>query len=95
MDTAPNALERLFDQIRALDESCQAHIAEVLTDQVKQARQKAEHEGDMQDPEYRAYVENALREGEADYQAGQMHSADDVSRALEKAIKSKYDALRD
>ena len=94
MDTAPRTLEALFDQVRALDESQQAWIAERLEEQLAQAKGDAGHEVALQDPDYRAYIENALEEAEQDRIAGRVHSAEEVFNALEKSIKAKYDALR-
>lgn len=94
MDTTPRTLETLFDEVRALDEERQDTIAELLEEQLAQAKSDAEHEAALKDPEYRAYVENALEEAEQDRLAGRVHSAEEVFDRLEEAIKAKYDALR-
>lgn len=90
MDTVPNALESLFDEVRKLDEPAQAQIAELLAEHLEAARVNADHEAAMQDPGYRAYVEQALEEAEADLKAGRVHSAAEVFDALEDKFRNEY-----
>ena len=90
MDTAPRTLEALFDQVHALDEKQQAWIAERLEEQLAQAKGDAQHEAALTDPKYRAYVENALEEAEADYDSGRFRPMSEAFDELEARIKAKY-----
>jgi hypothetical protein len=91
MDTAPRPLEALFDQVRALDEPQQAWTAERLEEQLAQAKGDAQHNAALKDPKYRAHVENALEEAEADYEAGRFRPVSEAFDVLEARIKAKHD----
>lgn len=91
MDTRPRTLETLFDEVRALDEERQDTIAELLEEQLVQAKGDAEYGAALKDPEYRAYVEDALEEAEADYKAGQFRLVSEAFDAIEARMKAKYD----
>lgn len=52
-----------FTRGRTLSEADQSRLAEFVGDFIESARGADQFEDDMQDPAYRAYVEQALTEG--------------------------------
>lgn len=64
-------------------------MAETISDMVAQVRRDAEFDDAMGDPAYRADVEQALDEAEADRLAGRFSSVDDVMTRLRSRIASK------
>jgi len=61
-----------------------------IAELVEQARADAAFEKSMEDPEYRAYVEKALDEAEADRLAGRFEPIDTVMDRMEGEFKAKH-----
>ena len=79
-----DALERAFAQVRKLPADARERVRLVLDEMLADAAS----ERDLEDPEYRAYVEQALEEAEEDYKAGRYAPLDEaVGRVLKDFAK--------
>lgn len=77
-------------EAQKLPEADQARLAEFVGDFIDSAKSADQFAADMRDPSYRAYVEGALAEGEADIQAGRYAPIEDVFDPMVKNFKAKH-----
>ena len=77
-----DALERTFQRIRELPAEERERCQLVLDDMLAIAESAPEDAHDLDDPEYRAYVEQALEEAEQDRLAGRTMTADELRARL-------------
>jgi len=59
-------------EAQSLSDADQVRLADILGDFIDTAKSAGQFENDMKDPAYRAYVEGALEDAEADRQAGRV-----------------------
>ena len=83
-------LEETFEKVRHLPEADQEHARAVLDRIVAEAAALAENDEDLKDPAYRAYVEQALAESEADVAAGRVYTSDEMWERLKSRQKTRY-----
>lgn len=84
-------LEDVFSKIRELAPAEKAHIAVTLADMVEQAKQGRGFDKAMDEsPEFRAYVEAALDEAEADRVDGRVRPAEEVFDELLGNHRAKH-----
>ncbi len=86
MDTPE--LEIVFTEIRSLAPEQQQLMASTLAEMLEQMRAAPVTEDDLQDPEYRAYVEAALDAAEEDRLEGRVSSLAVVAARLKSGIAS-------
>ena len=79
-----------FTRARTLSEADQSRLAEFVGDFIESARGADQFEDDMQDPAYRAYVEQALTEGETDIREGKCAPIRDVFDPMIRHFKIKH-----
>lgn len=77
-----DALERTFEQVRKLPPEARERVRLVLDEMLAEA--EADCGRDLDDPEYRAYVEQALEEAEEDYKAGRYSP---LNEAIDRVLK--------
>ena len=73
-----------FEQVRRLPPEVRERVRLALADML------AEAEADLDDPEYRAYVEQALEEAEADYRAARYSSLDEAIDLILKDFARRH-----
>ena len=79
-----------FTRARTLSEADQSRLAEFVRDFIESAGGADQFEDDMQDPAYRAYVEQALTEGETDIREGKCAPIRDVFDLMIRHFKIKH-----
>ena len=80
-----------FTQAQPLSEADQSRLAEFVGDFIESVRSAEQFEDDMQDPACRAYIEQALTEGEADIRKGKCAPIRDVFDPMIRHFKIKHD----
>ena len=79
-----------FTRARTLSEADQSRLAKFVGDFIESARGADQFGDEMQDPAYRAYVEQALTEGEADIRGGKCALIRDVFDPMIRHFKIKH-----
>ena len=77
-------------EAQALSDADQTRLAEFIGDFIDSTKSADQFAADMQNRSYRAYVEAALDEGEADRQAGRVKPLADALDPMMDAFKAKY-----
>ena len=90
MKTMNQTLEKCITRMRDLPNTTQAQLANVIGELIDDIRGGAQFEDDMKDPAYRAYVEKALAEGEADIAAGRCAPIGEVFGDIERDFKATH-----
>lgn len=83
-------LEKSLEKTKKLTEADQLRLAELIDDFVTQTEATAQFEADLQDPEYRSYIQKNLAEGEADIAAGRLHTADEILARSNHRLKKLH-----
>lgn len=84
------ALETRFTEAQTLSDPDQTRLAEFVGDFIDNTKGTDQFQDEMKDPDYRAYVEGALAEGEADIQAGRFTPLQDVFTPKIEQFKAKH-----
>lgn len=79
-----------FTRARTLSEADQSRLAGFMGDFIESARGADQFEDDMQNAAYRAYVEQALTEGETDIREGKCAPIRDVFDPMIRHFKIKH-----
>lgn len=77
-------------EAQKLSEADQSRLAEFVGDFIDSAKSADQFAENMKNSGYRAYVEGALAEGEADVQAGRYAPIEDVFDPMVKNFKAKH-----
>jgi len=84
------ALENCIERMKQLPEADQARLAEVVDGLLSELSAGVSLADDLQDPAYRAYVEDALERAEASIAAGRTATLGEVREKLVKPFKAKH-----
>ena len=83
-------LEAKMNEAQRLTEADQALLAEFMGDFIDSTRSAAQFATDMQDPAYRAYIEEGVAAGETDLAAGRFAPARDVLPQIISKFKAEH-----
>ena len=83
-------LEAKLAEAATLPEVEQARLAEFMGDFIEGVKGAAQFERDMEDPNYRAYVEDGVAKGVADLEAGRFAPAREVLPSILAKFKGEH-----
>lgn len=83
-------LETRFTEAKALSDTQQDRLADVMGEFIASVQDSEEFQANMGDPEYRAYIESALAEGEADIAAGNTFNAQQILERSADRLKKLH-----